>query len=202
MAVLIGAAIIVIVTTLLRICLAPEGDWGNVVRKVVVFRFDAIGYGVLLAYASMYRTDLMDRLKTPVSATIGALCIMALYINLGHEAQGPRGPAIWRNGLWFSAASISLVPLIAYASTVVSSKVSLIRTLAPIVSTYSYSLYLWHLIVLTAVDKYRLTYHGPLRLPTELCLFTIGTCLLSWIAYHLVEKPFMDLRNQKPIGHA
>ena len=194
--ILIGAVTIVAVPTLLRLGLAPTGNWDSVVRKTMLFRLDAIGYGVLLAYATMYRKDIADRLKSPTFATLGALGIVALYINLGHQVQGPHGPALWKNSLWLSASSICLMPVIAYAGTVGSSKISLIRILAPIVSTYSYSIYLWHLLVVVAVGKYWYLYHGPLSKLSELLVFTAGTITLSWIAYHFIEKPFMDLRDR------
>ena len=205
---LYGALVLVIVPTLLRFTTIGK-PWDLGVRHIVIYRIDAIAYGVLLAYLARYRSHFFERVASGRWALYGAVGLAS--ISLGWWTVG----SVWvakneaREGikwlvmsvLFFPAMSLAIVPLVAAASRLVD----LPRCFSAFVyrtSLYSYSMYLAHTLVFYFVGS--VIYVAIARCFGEFRGMTFvmaGVTLVvlyavSAAVYHLWEGPMTRLRER------
>lgn len=203
---LLAILTLLIVPALLRVFTTSGHEWDQLVRKVMVYRLDAIATGVLLAWIKHYRPPLYDRLASVPA--IGALGIAgasaALIVALSQFRTGFEGFATAiPTGFYIN---VLLLPLIAFsvAGTILGATrakqlplpLSLVLTR---ISLYSYSAYLLHLIVLqymgTAIDD-RIP-HNAIGHLLFLTAYIVVTLVLSGIIYHTFEYPITRLRDRR-----
>ena len=204
---LFSALLLIVIPTLLRF--GTKGNtWDIGVRHVVIYRLDAIAYGVLLAYASRYRRGLFDRLAS-APAALGGFAVLGLiwlqwlavghhWIEPGHAGKGLTW--IYTNVVFFSAVSLAIVPIVAWGSQIGELPPGF-KTLVYRTSIYSYSMYLGHELVFyycspaiySGVSRVFGEFHGLTFIVAALVLVAVYG--FSAAIYHLWEARMTRLRE-------
>ena len=212
--------LLIVVPTVLR-CTTADKSWDLGVRHIVVYRLDAIAYGVLLAYVRRYRRDIFAFLGRPWMALAGWTALLGQWVLLaGHARHATGDPDLpeehWlvMNVLCFSFTSLAAMPVIAWASEL-SRLPRLCQGLVYRTSLYSYAMYLCHPIVLYfanpvlthAAARVFGEFRGTTFLLAALDLSVIYAA--SAVVYHLWEGPLTALRERfastlrsRPAGQA
>ena len=138
------AAGFVFAVVLIRCVAAPANDWGDEVRRVVIYRLDAIGAGVLL-YVLSQRVE--ARLGTgPVALTAAAwlatLLACALTLQVAHTH------VIWRESYFLAAALFGSVSILAMMRLEPVLTAPRVQSSAKFLSTY-----LFHIPLLLLVTR-------------------------------------------------
>lgn len=207
-AALYTAVTLVAVPTLLR-CTTVGYEWDLGVRHVVIYRLDAIAFGVLLAYAARYRRTLFERISTAGWACAGAAGLLAaslFFWRVGEawvEHGEARGGLKWfvMSVLFFPALSVCIMPIVGWSSRLADVPFGF-RTIVYRTSLYSYSMYLAHTLVYYYAGS--LLYGAISRTFGEfrgLSFVMIGVNLaalyaVSALVYHVYEGPMTRLREK------
>jgi len=173
----------------------PSFDAG--VRKVVVFRFDALMLGVLAAFVRAYRPAAWIRLR---GAGLAAGTLFGSVVAWSYYALD-RDTSLFSRTLLFTLASLSVFCFLPWLDSWESAEGPAARAVRNI-SLWSYSLYLCNIPVQHVLTKVfgdpRLA-GAPLSLmkPQALAAAFVGlSILLSALCYRYFEKPAMNLRDR------
>ncbi len=180
------AAVFVLAIILLRCLVAPSHDWGGEVRRVVIYRLDAIGAGVLLYL--LYQRVGARLAAVPVAlmfaAWLAALLASALSLQVAHVH------ILWRESYFLAVAlfgSVSILAMIRLERTLAAPPV---QAGAKFLASISYSTYLFHIPLLLLVTRLCRDY------PTwaQLLIYLGVTAGFAWIFYTQVERPILARR--------
>ena len=175
--------------------LAPlDADMDSAIRKIALYRLDAIGFGVLLAWMTARKMRLLEYKRTLLAAGLGLLA--ASWLGGMHWLETLAGPRLWRV-LLFDIASLSFA-LCLPAARALESAGRLISRPFQAISAQSYSLYLIHLSVLEMMGGYRITQSLPAT--ARLCLALSLMWGLSYLSYRTIEAPILRLRPPQARG--
>jgi peptidoglycan/LPS O-acetylase OafA/YrhL len=151
---------------------------------------DPLAIGAVLAFA-MDRVDWKGRVLGLVNhrAWLLAPALVVVFEGLDHRPNFFPHPVVYV-ALLQPLASVGLAIVVARFSLVTSGSLSRVMNSAPIVAigVMSYSLYLWQMLFINAVDA------PLLRFP----LNVMWAALAATASYVLVEQPFNRLRERKP----
>lgn len=159
------------------------------IRKFVIFRFDALMYGVLMAYLRYERLDIwnwMAARSTLAFAFLGAVCLFAIFGNR-YLFIAP-----WLQLFLFPCISLAVATTIPFFAEWKQTDSALRRPVVGLAKS-SYSIYLSHPIPLTAIDKFPALENNYLvSYPlTVICIFALGA-----LSYGFIEAPLMALRQK------
>lgn len=170
-------------------------DWDDNIRKVVIYRLDAIYYGFLLRYIYVEFKEQILSIKKTLFLT-GSILIVGLYffrVYFGISVEETPGFMVI---LFLPLSSIFLCCLIPYLDNL-KLKSKSISSFFTNLSMMSYSLYLLHYTIILHVMKAIIP--SDALIGFELYLYTFLywgiTFLVTWLFYKLFEKPVMDLRD-------
>ncbi len=180
-------------------------SWETTLRRVVLFRLDAIALGALLAYIHTYHKRLWPALCLRGVALFGMSFGVLLMFAIGnvythqitfYSTMGN----IFMNSIFLILLDLSCVFVVPYFTTEINMGNKL-KSFFTRLSMYSYSIYLCHylLIIVTfklyhkfmSVSAPSLSMGGMLLI---LCLSATG--IMSYITYHYFELPIMNLRER------
>jgi peptidoglycan/LPS O-acetylase OafA/YrhL len=207
-AALSSTLLLIVAPTLLR-CTTVGREWDLGVRHIVIYRLDAIAYGVLLAYLARYRRGLFAHLAGARSALTGAACLIAssmFWWAIGERwiaTDTARSGIRWfvMSVLFFPALSIAIVPIVGWASRLGELPVGC-RTLVYRTSLYSYSMYLAHTLVFffagSALYRAVVALFGEFRGLTfvMVALNLVVLYGFSALIHHVWEAPMTRLRER------
>ncbi len=172
--------------------------WNVNVKAIVLYRIDAIYYGVLAAYLSMVRPKLWFKARYG-SFGLGILIFLVMMAVLPiKRIYIETHPAFW-NVWYFVILSLAIaltLPLLATVQTapkVVSKPITYISLL-------SYSMYLLHYSVVMQLLKFFIPSEqfSGIDMVVYLMVYLLMVFLSSYLLYVCFEKPMMDLRD-KPV---
>lgn len=172
--------------------------WDGAVRKVVVFRLDAILTGVLFAWWQHYYATTFYQYRR----VFLLFCIILLGASFyGYYwdilADGISTTSFWGKTFYFNLTSFAFACSLPYAAAVKRVQLSKTARLITTISIVSYSMYLLHLsIVLRLLHQFSF---WNTSVGTALVLYGIYfllTVLISIVFYSFFEKPMMDLRER------
>lgn len=168
-----------------------NADWDDGVRKIVLYRLDAIGYGVLVAYFSFYHGGALSKLRKTL-LVLGGACLGLLVVSFSHSLLTTT-TTVFNKTVLISMTSIGFALCLPWFQTLMVSH-RIMRNLVSHVSIVSYSMYLIHL---SSVIPFLRLYVGD-KLPWYVVyvLFWLLTTVLSTVVYKYYERPFTRLRER------
>lgn len=169
--------------------------WNVELKAVVLYRIDAIYYGVLAAFLSVRYTHFWR------SIAIGSLLFGVLGFILMHYWIAVQGVTAAGNPFFINVAYLPLCSIFIATSLPFLSRLNRVQTwiLKPItfISLISYSMYLLHYSIV--LQLMRFFFPTSEMITAEkwgyALLYLVLTIVLSYILYRIYEKPMMDLRD-------
>ena len=144
-------------------------------------RADELFTGVVLSYCYHFRKDVFERCSRWLCFPLGLiLCAMAVPWQFGNDVT------LWDVTIGVSFFSIGLSFLLAFS---VGRRLPDPFDLLKFAGRSSYSVYLWHLVVLDNWPRSLRTAHFFL-------LYAAVALALGWLATVMVERPFLTLRDR------
>lgn len=193
--------LLLVVPTLCRILFAANYSFDDVVRKAVIFRLDAIAMGVVVAYFSIFNEKLFSKLagmKAVIVSTLLLITATAWYIGTFQSLQNNSIQALSRvliNAFFFPIVDFAFVLLIASSSRIATLPKPIGMPIR-LISTYSYSLYLSHALVIHGLQHILHARHIAPNCLVFIVICCISTFVISGLLFHIFEKPCTDLRDR------
>ncbi len=166
-------------------------DWDSGIRKVVMPRLDAIGYGVLIAYLINYYPNYLRSISKKMIC-LALLLTLILSVFYCHGLETEFASYFYRTA-FFSIVSISLSMVIPFLKNM-KCKNDRVRYTITHISIISYSMYLVHYSIAMLLSKYLLN-HSISWMLSYVC-YIVVTVALSTISYKYYEKPTTDIRER------
>jgi peptidoglycan/LPS O-acetylase OafA/YrhL len=180
---------------LLRLNYAQVGmNWDSEFRKVVIWRFDALLYG--LAAAGLLRYAPLRFFNSVRQLGVGGLVLLAgLAVCLAHFDPN-QSPALAAFSLSFAALGFAMT--IPWFWRWRSCRHVLLRQLITRLSQWTYAAYLIHLLLIFVLLHYFGTHlqAQPLRMLSLTVVWLLLTFVGASLIYRFFEKPLTDLRDR------
>ena len=187
---------------LFRVISHDYAAFNSGVRTIVIYRLDAVIYGVFIAYAMRFHRNFLFRNRNRLLfiSTVGVLIFSFIiwYVSMKTTLQsrfdGFR--------ILFDCFYMSIIPLLFSLSLpraffTIDIKSKLLTNLFTFVSRISYSMYLIHYEVYLFIFKRLETNHSISFFSLCLCyiLYWAIVIILSAVNYRFIEKPTLELRE-------
>lgn len=175
------------------------GYWNSNLKAVLIYRVDAIYYGVFAAFVSLVKPKFW--LKSRYIAFVLSLLIL-FVLNVIVPLKSifiETHPNFWN--LWYlplnSIAILLVLPLLSQWQTAPK----LIRKPITFISLISYAIYVLHYSIILQLMKNTLTTENLPKFDICIYIFTYLsiTLICSYLVYRLFEKPMTDLRDTSKI---
>ena len=159
------------------------------IRKFVIFRFDALMFGVLMAYLRYERLDIWNRMAAKSTLAFAFLGVVCLFTVFGTDFLFTFP---WLQVIIFPVISLAVATTMPFFAEWKQTDSALRRPVVGLAKS-SYSIYLSHPIPLTAIAKFpSLENNYLVSYPlTVICIFVLGA-----LSYGLIEAPLMLLRQK------
>ena len=173
--------------------------WTLNVKSIVIYRIDAIYYGVFAAYISIVKPKFWYNMRY-------LACVFGVLVLIGMNFLVPlKGwfiteyPAFW-NVWYFIIKSLAIACTLPLLSQIKSAPKS-IRIPITYVSILSYAIYVFHYSIIMQLMKYFIPSEPMegLDLIIYLLVYVLITFVVSYLVYRLYEKPMTDLRDSPRI---
>jgi peptidoglycan/LPS O-acetylase OafA/YrhL len=183
----------------------PDLDTG--IRKVVVFRLDALMYGVLFAYANYFYSRALDRLRAGLLVcSIFGVTILYGIIRYGEGTILSSAVPILKfssDAFFYLLAPLFFSLCLPFANSIRSLRNQSLSRVVVYTSKISYSIYLVHysLVFIPFFSFLKLT--SRMEVAGMYMLYLAIIIILSGLLYRYFEHPVMALRDKmqpKPEG--
>lgn len=191
--VLAGLIIYILIFTIFRFVAAlSEGAlWDDGIRKIVVYRLDACGYGVLISYLNFYHCTWLDRNSKKM--LFGGCVLTVLSLLIFSYALMTTLETVINKSLLFTVTAIGLALLLPWFKNLKIENKAIAYMISHI-SIVSYSMYLIHYsFSIPFLTNYL---SGNLPWPIVYFLYILLTVFLSTMVYKYYEKPMTMLRDR------
>ncbi|WP_370029999.1 acyltransferase family protein [Flavobacterium sp. 28YEA47A] len=170
--------------------------WNTSLKAVVIYRLDAIFYGVLASWFYCRRHNFWKKNKS-VFLVMGILCFLFITFGIGKIGFTPEGQNRFLYIAYLPIVSISISFFLPFLSGWKSEK-SKLKNPIVFISLISYSIYLLHYSVILQLMKYFIPIEDYPMLQKHVFTFAylLLTIILSYGLYIGYEKPMMDLREK------
>ena len=173
--------------------------WTLNVKSIVIYRIDAIYYGVLAAYISIVKPKFWFRIRH-IACLFGVMTLIGM--NFIVPLKGwfiDEFPQFW-NVWYFIIKSIAITCTLPLLS-VIKTAPKPIKISITYISILSYAIYVFHYSIIMQLMKYLIPSEAMagFDLVVYLLVYVLITFLVSYIVYHLYEKPMTDLRDSSRI---
>ncbi len=166
-------------------------DWSWVdaeIKKVVVTRIDAIGYGLLAAWIAFYYSDFWKKYRF-VFLAIG----LAMHFIL--DMLNSYTHYFYVQVIYYSLAPALAFMFLPIAHSFQKTEGIIVKTIT-FISKISYSMYLVNLSIVVAIMRMNFPVVNTMDGTIKYVLYWIIVIGLSSIIYRYFEKPIMNLRNK------
>src|ERR1035437_1113175 len=183
--------LLIVFSTLVRFYKAENtiytyDTWDLWIRKLVICRFDSIGFGLLAAWIHFYYNKVWIKSRWICFVTGIALCIFAAYNAFEYNEY-------FTETSYFTISAIAGMLLLPLAEQTKKANTSFGKAIT-FISIISYAMYLSHFGLAGAFIKHNLNYQAQ---PVLMYLSYWGfTTLFSAFIYTFYEKPFTNLRER------
>ena len=173
--------------------------WNVNLKAIVIYRIDAIYYGVLAAWLSLNYTNSWKKYRW-LLLVIGGGIFVGMNVMITMKQIFIETHSFFWNVLYLPLNSIAIACALPLLSSIKSAPKFILKPIT-LISLISYSMYLLHYSVVLQWLKH--------KLPTDFLTFIgivvyIGvyfslTLLLSYVLYRFFERPMTNLRDSKVI---
>lgn len=171
-------------------------DWNVSLKAVVIYRLDAILYGVMASWMYCQHHDFWKKNKATF-LLIGIFILLFIFFGFGKINLTAESQNSILYTIYLPAVSIGIASFLPFLSTWKSEK-SLLKKPIVFISLISYSIYLLHYSVILQLMKYFIPVGDFSK--NQLHIFTFAYLILTMIfsfgLYVFYEKPIMDLREK------
>lgn len=169
--------------------------WNTNLKSIVIYRFDTILYGVLLAWLHQFYNHFLDKYKVYFLILAAHLFVLQFVI-LNILGVDIISCPIYFSVFYFTLSSMIFFLALPYFIFWKTSQ-SVFSASVAFISKTSYAVYLIHYSIVVVIFKYVLQ-KFELQLPTSLILFIYFgiTFSLSYVLYRFFERPIMNLRDE------
>jgi len=170
--------------------------WNINLKAVVLYRIDAIYYGVLAAYISLTRPKTWA-LKSKHFLLLGFLLFILFHYIIGiKQLTVEEYPFLW-NVVYLPFCSISIAFGLPYLSQWKTSPKFILKPIT-LISLISYGMYLLHYSIILQLMRYfkpieNLQFDDKILF---VAVYLMLTLVLAYLLYRVYEKPMMDLRDK------
>lgn len=171
-------------------------SWSSKLRKVVIYRLDAIYYGFLAIYlVSKYQVKVLELKK--ILFSIGILVFLGIHASIFIYDLQPENASFFYNMLYLPLVSVSL--LLLFPVFVNWKQGHFLKNIITKISILSYGLYLvnYSLVLLTLQYFFDVQIMSMSQKGILLISFWLISFVLSYILYNYYEKPITDLRDSE-----
>jgi peptidoglycan/LPS O-acetylase OafA/YrhL len=188
-------------STVARMLFAPDpaATWATAQRMVVIYRFDALMFGMFAAWISVRFSGAWRKHRWP-GALVGTALLVAMYLTLwkmeNHQLVFGDDSYFART-FRFTLISLGFALLLPWASAWRLARENFCSTSVRRIALWSYGLYLVHLPVLYLVTE--LVFRDTKSLPRALSSFSLqigGSIVLSALLYRFFESRCTRLREK------
>lgn len=163
--------------------------WFDVqVRKIVVFRLDAIAFGLLLAWAYSFYKNLWDKWKN-ISLVLGVGIVLFLLNNSASNTT------FYRQVFYFSVTPLAIALILPWFEGISSSWKRLVAAVTHI-SKISYSMYLINLALVAQVIGLNYPVTGNADGIMKYLIYWGIVIGASSLLYYVVERPILKWRDK------
>jgi peptidoglycan/LPS O-acetylase OafA/YrhL len=198
---LLSIVMLVITFTCLRFqaALNPMNHWDHDIRRVVIFRLDAIMIGVLAAWFSIYK-DYLFYSSRVVAGYLGViLSIFSAYLYFNYLLpNGVNSDNIFIRTLYFNATSVGFMCFlpIAYYCKKPPNYLRVGTYIISFISITSYSIYLTHnSIILPFLLWLKIPFMGETGPLVSVILYLALTLIISYFTYTIIEEKATKMRD-------
>lgn len=174
--------------------LASFFEWNETLRKVSIYRLDAIYYGFILYY--LYAKNYIKESWYKVLFYFGIVCILILHVFLFSIGIQIQSAQTFFTVFYLPLNSIAICALIPFLMQV-RFKENLFLRIVTTLSLISYSIYLLHYSIILHAMK--VLFPSEQLVGVSLYGYTILYWFLvlisSYVLYRFFEKPITDLRD-------
>lgn len=170
--------------------------WNVNVKAIVIYRIDAIYYGVLAAYLSIMKPKFWRQIRFP-AFLLGIMTLLCLNILIPmNQIFIVTHPQFW-NVWYFVIKSFGICLTLPLLSSMKSAPKGILKPITYI-SILSYAMYVLHYSIVMQLMKHFMPTEdfAGLDIAIFITVYFLLTMLLAYLLYNLYEKPMMDLRDK------
>lgn len=169
--------------------------WNVNVKAMVIYRIDAIYYGVLGAYVSIVFPTFWKRIRF-IIFPLGIFLLLVLILFIPMKGIFIESYPIFWNVWYFVLNSIAILFTLPLLSQWQTCNALLLKPITYI-SILSYAIYLLHYSIILQLLKYLIPTDDlvGLDIAVFILVYLLITGVLSYFVYRFYEKPMMDLRD-------
>lgn len=171
-------------------------DWNVSLKAVVIYRIDAILYGVMASWIYCQYYNFWKKNKA-IFLMIGVFMLLFVFFGFGKINMSAESQNSILYTIYLPAVSVGIAFFLPFLSTWKSEK-SLLKKPIVFISLISYSIYLLHYSVILQLMKYFVPVDHFTQI--QLHFFTVAylmlTIVFSFGLYVFYEKPITDLRGK------
>ena len=173
--------------------------WNSGLKAVLIYRIDAIYYGVLAAYISLIMPQLWKRVRR-ITFVFGCLLLLGLNIGIPMKFIFIESYPIFWNLFYLPLNSIAIMLMLPFCSQWKNAP-QLISVPITFISLISYAIYVLHYSIILQLLKYKLPTENLPRfdIVVYIVVYICLTVLCSYVLYRCFEKPITDLRDSKRV---
>ena len=172
-------------------------------RKVVLFRLDAIMYGFLMAWWMHYFSSFFLKHKI-IFLLLGLFFLVILvwyfYINGNFELENQTSNFIIvfiNRMFWIPLVGVSFSFMIPFFATLISFNNNILNTVFMFISKISYSLYLIHFPVYALIFFKKLPFLNIQQSLYNIMSYFTVCFVIAYLLYRFWELPFLKWRDNK-----
>ncbi|WP_299225916.1 acyltransferase [uncultured Psychroserpens sp.] len=173
--------------------------WTINVKAIVIYRIDAIYYGVLAAYISILYANFWKKIQYG-AFILGVLIFFGINIYIPMKQLFITNYPMFWNVWYFLIKSFAIVLVLPLLSQIRYAPKA-VKILITHISILSYAIYLLHYSIVMQLLKYFIPSENlaGFDIFVYIVVYLLITITLSYTLYRLYEKPMTDLRDSEKI---
>jgi peptidoglycan/LPS O-acetylase OafA/YrhL len=169
--------------------------WSVNVKAIVIYRIDAIYYGVLAAFISIKYPDFWKRIRYG-AFLLGIIIFLCLNLLIPmNRIFIITHPGFWN--VWYFLIKSFAISLTLPLLSAMNSAPKIILKPITYISILSYAMYVLHYSIVMQLMKHFMPTEdfAGLDIAVFILIYFLLTMVLSYVLFNLYEKPMTDLRD-------